>query len=247
MAEGLDKICFRQREFKGSRFRCLLVTHQPKPRVVVFLNSLVHPHAVVEEDDVFMPDGFCKPDEARLGKTPGLLSDEHRRLVTNWWLAVPDRAETPNWDIACTCTVKGRSGLLLVEAKAHPGELKPDDCCGAQNKDNRDRIKEAIADASGKLGERWQLSTDSHYQLSNRFAWAWKVATLGVPVVLVYLGFLNAEEMNKPFTSHEDWERCLLAYAEGTVPRTVWNAYSIQANGIPVIPLIRSVDVNMKI
>ena len=28
--------------------------------------------------------------------------------------------------------------------------------------------------------------------MSNRFAWAWKLADLGVPVVLVYLGFFRA-------------------------------------------------------
>lgn len=46
----------------------------------------------------------------------------------------------------------------------------------------------------------------------------WKVASLGVPVVLVYLGSLNADEMSKPFANHEAWEPCLLAYAEGTAP-----------------------------
>lgn len=247
MGEKREKICFEEREFKGSRFRCLLVTHQPKPRVIAFLNSLVNPLATVGEDDVFMPEGFCKPEEARLGETPGFLTDEQRRLVTGWWLAVPERAETPNWDIVCTCTIEGRSGLLLVEAKAHTSELKPDDCCGARNKDNRDRIKDAIAEASQKLGEGWRLSTASHYQLSNRFTWAWKVANLGVPVVLVYMGFLNAHEMSQPFKSHEDWERCLLAYAEGTVPRTVWNSSQTQVSGTPLIPLIRSVDANVAI
>jgi crotonobetainyl-CoA:carnitine CoA-transferase CaiB-like acyl-CoA transferase len=31
----------------------------------------------------------------------------------------------------------------------------------------------------------WSLSVDSHYQICNRFAWAWKIASLGVPVVLI--------------------------------------------------------------
>ena len=35
----------------------------------------------------------------------------------------------------------------------------------------------------------------NHYSLCNRVAWAWKLAQLGVPVVWVYLGFLNATEM----------------------------------------------------
>ena len=135
----------------------------------------------------------------------------------------------------------------MVEAKAHAGELKPDDRCGATDEDNRERIRDAIGDAGRNLGEGWRLSIDSHYQLSNRFAWAWKVASLGVPVVLVYLGFLNADEMGQPFTSHDAWERCLLAYSDETVPRTVWNSGQIQVNGVPVIPLIRSVDVNITI
>lgn len=98
--------------------------------------------------------------------------------------------------------------------------------------------------ASQKLGKE-RLSIDSHYQLSNRFAWAWKVASLGVPVVLVPLGFLNADEMVQPLTSHEAWECCPLAYAEGTVPRSAWNSGQIQVNDTPVIPLIRSADVNV--
>jgi hypothetical protein len=244
MSEKREKICFEEREFKGSRFRCLLLTHQPKPRVVAFLNSLVRPHATVGEDDVFMPEGLCWPEEARLGETPGFLSDKHRILVTDWWLAVPERANTPNWDIVATCKVAGHKGLLMVEAKAHAGELKSNDCCGANGK-NCERIETAIQQASEALGEGWRLSMDSHYQLSNRFAWAWKVASLGVPVVLVYLGFLNANEMSKPFVGHEAWERCLLAYADGTVPRNLWNSCQIRVKDTPVIPLIRSVDVNV--
>jgi hypothetical protein len=245
MAEKRDKLCFEKREFKGSRFRCLLVTHQPKPTVLAFLNSLVGPFATVSPDDRFMPEGFCKPDEARLGETPGFLFDEQRRIVANWWLAVPERANTPNWDIVATCKVAGRGGLLLVEAKAHASELKPIDCCGATNEDNRQQIKEAIAEASEKLGEGWHLSSEPHYQLSNRFAWAWKLASLEVPVVLIYLGFLMAEEMRDPLANHEAWERCLLTYAEGTVPRSVWNASHIRVKGTPVIPLIRSAEVNV--
>ena len=37
---------------------------------------------------------------------------------------------------------------------------------------------------SAATGLQWGLSRDDHYQLSNRFAWCWKLATLGIPVVL---------------------------------------------------------------
>lgn len=240
-----DKIRFERREFKGSRFRCLLLTHQPKPKVVASLNSLVQPFATITENDRFMPEGFCQPDEARLGETSGFLTGEQRRLVTNWWLAAPQDANTPNWDLVSTCTVGRRTGLVIVEAKAHAGELKTNDCCGASDKQNRGRIDAAIKQASDALGEGWRLTADSHYQLSNRFAWAWKLASLGVSVVLVYLGFLNAHEMNQPFSSHEAWERFLLAYAEGTVPRAAWNSVPIEVSGTPLVPLIRSVEVKV--
>ena len=246
MAEEQDRICFEKREFKGSRFRCLLATQQPKPKVVAFLNSLVQPLAKVGEDDSYMPEGFCKPDEARFGdETNGFLTDEQCEDATDWWLAVRQKANTPNWDIISTCTIDGRKGLVMVEAKAHAGELNPNNRCGAENEQNRQRIDTAIRLANQKLGEGWKLSIDSRYQLSNRFAWAWKVASLGVPVVLVYLGFLNASEMNQPFTSHGAWERCLLTYADGTVPRRVWNSDPLSVNGTHLIPLIRSADVNV--
>ncbi len=245
MAGERDKICFEEREFKGSRYRCLLATQQPKPKVVAFLNSLVQPPAKVDEEDRYMPEGFCKPDEARLGETSGFLNAKQREAVTDWWLAVRRNANTPNWDIMSTCTVVGRKGLLLIEAKAHEGELNPYDRCGSGNKQNRDRIETAIGQANQGLGEGWRLSIDSHYQVSNRFAWAWKVASLRVPVVLVYLGFLNAHEMDKPFTSHGVWEHCLLTYANGIVPRDVWGSDQIKVNGTPLFPVIRSVDVNV--
>ena len=56
----------------------------------------------------------------------------------------------------------------------------------------------------------WHLSRDTHYQLTNRFAWAWTIAMLGVPVVLIYLGFLQANDMRDegaPFVSAADWDR----------------------------------------
>lgn len=246
MPDGERKqIFFEPRAFKGSRFRCLLLTHQSQPTVLTFLNSLVQPFARVDGTDRFLPEGFLVPDEARLGETAGFLSDRQRIIVTDWWLAVPEKANTPNWDVVSTCTVEGHRALLLVEAKAHAGELKPDDRCGATNEDNHRKIKDAIAEASQKLGGGWHLSADSHYQLGNRFAWAWKVASLGIPVVLVYLGFLNAQEMSNGFSNHEAWERCLLAYAQGTVPRDVWNSTRILVEGTPMIPLIRSADVNV--
>ena len=73
-----------------------------------------------------MPDGFADCEEAQLDKAKQIIpSAQTRDALRNWWLAVPtaQRATTPNWDIACTCVIHGKPGILLVEAKAHEREL----------------------------------------------------------------------------------------------------------------------------
>jgi hypothetical protein len=50
-------------------------------------------------------------------------------------------------------------------------------------------------------------------------------------VVLVYLGFLNADEMDKPCPNHDAWEHCLLTYAEGVVPQSVPKLCSLTSGG----------------
>jgi hypothetical protein len=97
---------------------------------------------------------------------------------------------------------------LLIEAKAHDQELIKEETgrksieapVTVDARRNLMRIDWAIRDASTALSEDtglpWSLSRDWNYQMSNRFAWAWKLTDLGIPVVLVYLGFLSANEMS---------------------------------------------------
>ena len=135
---------------------------------------------------------------------------------------------------------------MIVEAKAHWKELSEEGkkCDAKTNKKNHDQIGVAIQEANsglGDLGGDWNLSRDSNYQLSNRFAWAWKLTQLGIPVVLVYLGFLHATEMNDPFLTPDDWKECLLAHSKVIVPEEAWGTQLISGKA-PLIPLIRSVD-----
>jgi hypothetical protein len=236
---------------RGSFPRCLLLTQGDAPAVAGRLTSLASPHAIVDPTrHVWMPKGLLAFEEAKLGETPGFLSDEHRTTVTNWWLAVRERANTPNWDLAATATIEGRQGLVLVEAKAHAGELKAD---GKKpgNADNDARIAAAIAQANDALNgvlPGWNISARSHYQLANRFAWAWKLASLGVPVVLIYLGFLDAREMQDqgaPLADADDWSRVLHAHADTTVPASAWGR-GLDVGGTPLIALIRSTRVVLR-
>lgn len=70
------------------------------------------------------------------------------------------------------------------------------------------------------------ISRDSHYQLSNRIAFAWKLASLGVPTVLVYLGFYGDEgirDAGEPFRDHAHWDETFASYAHTLVPSDLFN------------------------
>ena len=245
---------------RGSRPHCVLLTDSNQGEVADRLTYLVgRPEVVVSPNDQWMPYG--KPvmredhswdttpaDEAQLGnpkKPNGLLTPETHETLTKWWLAVRQgKMTTPTWDIASTCTIMGKPGLLLVEAKARAKEMKEQDKSGSTK--NRYQIAQAIGQANTYLGnltgQPWGLSTDSRYQLSNRFAWSWKLASLGIPVVLVYLGFLNAQDMKDDralFGSDADWEQAVKKYGEGVVDNNCWGRW-LDVDGTLFLPLIRT-------
>ena len=103
---------------------------------------------------------------------------------------------------------------------------------------------QARAGLHSATGLPWEIWRDSHYQLSNRCAWGWKLADLGIPVVLVYLGFLYAAEMAKkgaPFAQAGEWESVLKEHSASVVPESVWNRER-QVSGVPFVPLISAFD-----
>ena len=179
-------------ERTGSKPRCHWLTHGAHGQVARRLNTLVEPWGSVSADDHWMPEGFCRIKEAQLDKAARLLPKQDRDELRSWWLAASrPSTRTPHWDIACTCTVGGRKGLLLVEAKAHTQELKIEDHVMARGP-NRERIAGCIEEANISLTNQteldWVLSPEHRYQMANRFAWSCKLTQLGYPVILVYLG-----------------------------------------------------------
>lgn len=254
------------KERRGSRPRCLLLMDGRKEEVADRLTRLVgRPEAVVvTESDIWKPYG--KPVQRENGfwdSTPAGEAELHKHLLCpavrerlrDWWLVVNGRATAPRWDIASTCIFNDKRegpkrGLLLIEAKAHSSELDSSGkvCNKKTNLKNHARIKQAILEAASGLqsvtGRSWKLSRDDHYQLSNRFAWTWKVATLGIPVVLLYLGFLDAEDMANDgslFRSEEEWGRILKNHGQGIVDNKCWGQW-LDVNGVPILPLIRAFD-----
>jgi len=109
-------------------------------------------------------------------------------------------------------------------------------------------IEEASLGLSGATGLPWGISRDSHYQMSNRFAWAWKVAEAGIPVVLVYLGFLDAHEMTngsrRLLMNHEDWAEAVRRHSRSLTEPQVWDTTLVCRNAT-LTPIIRSLRVDI--
>ncbi|MHC1576896.1 MAG: hypothetical protein ACXQTE_06030 [Methanosarcinaceae archaeon] len=166
----------------------------------------------------YAPLGYRNPDEARLEKwcpnhfgNRSVWEDLH-----DWWLVNKKGANTPNWDIVLIVEIENKKGLILVEAKANVPELdaggksKPSN--SEASRQNHDRIGEAIEGASeglSSIASQIAIGRDTHYQLSNRLAYTWKIASLGIPVILLYLGFLGdtgITNVGSYFTDSKHWE-----------------------------------------
>lgn len=251
---------------RGSLPRCLLLTAGTNEEVATRLTKIVGlDYVSISANDFWMPRGLpietpagswdlSPTKEPKLGEVRGILPSTDRSAVTAWWLEVINRANTPNWDIASTCSIRGVKGLLLIEAKAHEQELRKEEAgksgpeASEGSRRNHKRIGEAIEEARKGLEyatrECWGISRDSHYQMSNRFAWSWKLAELGYPVALVYLGFLNSLEMadrGAPLRNQRHWEDLVREHSAKLCPPPTWS-HSIEVNGRSIVSLIRSVE-----
>src|SRR5262245_19252018 len=108
---------------RGSRKHVLDWTDRPDfPRSIVELVKPVHIRLTAESR--WMPQGHDAPAEARLETFgPKLVESNAWQDLRQWWLRHERGANTPNWDLAVGCEIDGRTGLVLVEAKANEREL----------------------------------------------------------------------------------------------------------------------------
>jgi hypothetical protein len=215
--------------YRGSRKHIL--DWVERPDFTGRLSQLPQPTgAIVGSSDLWMPKGHGDDTEARLEQFgPQVLPTVDWNILQDWWLVAKRGAKRPEWDLASTCTTDGQRGLVLVEAKAHTKELEskgktlqPD--ASDNTRKNHERIGSAIEEASGALAKAVQgvnISRDTHCQLANRVAFTWKVASLGVPVVLLYLGFLGDETMSdvgEPFADDGHWQQTMRTYLADRIP-----------------------------
>lgn len=250
----------KRNEQRGSKPRCHLLTDGSDQHVAAALSGLLAPFATVSASDEWMPRGFEMPQECQLHRRSRVHDSDLCDRLAAWWLPADQLTDrTPNFDIAATCLVDGRPGMVLVEAKAHDNELIRESAgrkvTSSDPREQQQRresshktigaaIDKARAGLTAGTGLNFGISRDTCYQMSNRFAWAWKLADSGLPVVLVYLGFLNADDMAKdgqPFRTHDEWEQLVRSHGAAVVPDAIWNR-KWNMGGQPFVPIIRSIS-----
>jgi len=219
--------------YRGSRKHVLDWVEQP--RFLPELLALVEPvHCRVTPASLWQPLSYRSTAEARLEQFGPKAIPGHSAWPTirSWWLKHAKGANTPNWDIALSCEVEGIPGFILVEAKANVPELsdapkRPEKQPSAASEENQIQIAAAIAEARLALQRTLPgicIDRDKHYQLSNRIAFVWKLASMGIPTVLVYLGFTGdtgIRDAGEPFRDDKHWQGIFSEHLASVCPSPV--------------------------
>lgn len=130
-------------------------------------------------------------------------------------------ARGPQWDAL------GRAGetVVLVEAKAHVGEILSGSCAaGAKSLERIEATFSQVRAALGvSAGTPW---TQSFYQLANRLAHLHFLRVRGVDARLLLVGFVGDGEMKGPASAAE-WQAAyqVAEYAMGLKPGHPLSAY----------------------
>jgi hypothetical protein len=212
--------------------------------VLVQVDGIVPPSARVrpsghEDSSEWDLRAFCR------GSSPEGFDVEP---LDEWWASKTYRG--PTWDLLAECSIAGRPGYILVEAKAHESELqrqgKPADVAASdQSKTNHRRIAECLERSQewfrSSVDRRCRICVDSHYQLANRLSAAETLASCGVPVVLLYLGFTGDTYFRDYLKDDSHWQRVMGAYLDGVVPLSWPGTTTLhRASGGSVTLLIRT-------
>jgi hypothetical protein len=144
--------------------------------------------------------------------------------LNQWW--VKHGGKTPTWDLLCLADIDGSPGVVLVEAKAHVGELSSpkgkSQSDPRKSAENWEQIRGCIRTALAALqcAEPNAINFGGrHYQTLNRLTWAHKLAVEGLPVVLVYLGFTDDPCWPKDQIAKGKWRDEVFGHARGILPQ----------------------------
>ncbi len=118
----------------------------------------------------------------------GLDFVEDPTVQKAWKAFWPQHAGIQNWDAVARLDVDGTTEWLLVEAKAHIGEIKSN--CGAKPEGGRGTITAALDETKRSLGvDAGRDWLNFYYQFCNRIAVADFLRRHGIPARLLFIYF----------------------------------------------------------
>jgi len=128
----------------------------------------------------------------------------------------PQTGNVPSWDAVGVRAAAGGREWLLVEAKAHIGELRQS--CAAKPRaegGSRELIEERLDEVKAALKARVSHSwLEPYYQFANRIAALWFLHEHGVEARLVHICMVGDEHFADVARSTADWGRALAAMDE---------------------------------
>ena len=222
-------------EHKGSKKHILELIDSND--FIATLNTILVPYQAKIIDKKYMqPKGSMDVSECGLQSfiNTNKLKERFPTLTdfdfNTWWK--PSGGKAPTWDMISLCQINGKDAILLVEAKAHKSEFskskkelpknkQPDNNPSEGSEINHTNIEFRIKEACDNLNTKntgFNISINSHYQLSNRVAFAWQLNQLEVPVVLLYLGFTGDSYFKDSFKDNAQWKQKFTKYINGVVP-----------------------------
>jgi hypothetical protein len=146
-----------------------------------------------------------------------LRDDEQGADVREAWQSFwPQTGTAPSWDAVGVMDTKGATAWLLVEAKAHLGELKGDCVAGPKAKP---MIEHALTSTKEALGIAADCDWASpYYQFCNRLAILHFLSEHGIAAHLLFVYFTGDDFARNPAIvcpqSAGEWEPALAAMHE---------------------------------
>lgn len=190
----------------GSECHLLRYLGRHRDRFNELVQLKIGADAVRWVDFHFDPSKERWPDGERKGVD--FLPSDHPASVA-WSKLWPQRGNPPNWDAVGVATIKGKDEWLLVEAKAHVGELVSD--CQAKEDGGLPAIRAMLDDLKRDLGVPQRHDwLRRYYQFANRLAVLNFLVRNGAPARLLFIYFCGDKHRLSWPQSRADWEPALL-------------------------------------
>lgn len=157
---------------------------------------------------------FPRTEAGACAEWKGLDFIEDPKLQAAWQAFWPQHAGIQNWDAIARLVVSGREEWLLVEAKAHIGEIKSN--CGAKAEGGRDTIVAAFKETKTSLGvDSGRDWLNCYYQFCNRIAVADFLLRHKIPAQLLFVYFVGDTAKGRECPEDEGgWLHALTAQDE---------------------------------